>query len=52
MRVTRISSPGFSRGRAKLYATRLIASVQPRVKTISALSLALKNRAMRSRAPS
>ena len=52
MRDKRISSPGFRRGRAKLYATRLSAAVQPRVKTISADSRALKKRAIRSRAPS
>ena len=31
----RMESPGESRGRAKLFATRLIASVVPRTKTIS-----------------
>ncbi len=38
--VMRISSPGSIRGRTKLEATRLTASVVPRVKTISRLSAA------------
>ena len=44
IQVTRISSPGFRFVRAQLCATRLIESVQPRVKTTSRLCAALIRR--------
>jgi hypothetical protein len=50
--VIRISSPDLSRGLANDCATRLIASVVPRVKMISRLERAFRNRRTRSRAPS
>src|SRR3990172_2416973 len=43
MAVITTSSPGASRGRTKLCATRLIASVVPRTKTISWRSAAPRN---------
>ena len=52
MVVTTISSPGASRGRAQLCATRFSPSVAPRTKTISRRSAALRNALTVSRAPS
>jgi hypothetical protein len=46
------SSPGSRKARPKLSATRLIASVVPRAKTISSADAALMKRATFSRAPS
>ena len=52
MVVMTISSPGASRGRAQLCATRFSPSVAPRTKTISRRSAALRNALIVSRAPS
>ena len=48
----RISSPAFRNACEKLEATRLIASVVPRVKTISLGEAAPRKRATFARAPS
>ncbi len=50
--VIRISSPALRVLRPQLWATRLIPSVVPRVKTISRGDAALRNRATRARTPS
>ena len=50
--VMRTSSPAFRKSRAKPAATRLIASVVPRVKTISFGEAAPRKRATFSRPPS
>jgi hypothetical protein len=52
MVLSRISSPAASRGRPQLCATRLIASVVPRVNTISSARAALRKRCTVARAPS
>jgi hypothetical protein len=50
--VTRISSPGPTRWRPSVWATRLTASVVPRTKTISCAAAALTNALAFSRAAS
>ena len=51
MRVSRIASPGFSRGSAHEYATRLIAKVVP-LHSTSSSARTLRKRASLPRAPS